>query len=99
VKRLFLKCLCPIAIVVCSLSPLMLGSCSTSGIVFANYESYMSPELIGKNRTIDGQQVRYVSYSTNEDIQAKFKRSYDVAVPSTYTVLELIKGQEVAELN
>jgi spermidine/putrescine-binding protein len=87
------------AIVACSLSPLMLGSCSASGIVFANYESYMSPDLIDKNRTVDGQQVRYVSYSTNEDIQAKFKRSYDLAVPSTYTVLELIRTQEVAELD
>ncbi|GHU32258.1 hypothetical protein FACS1894166_05220 [Bacilli bacterium] len=29
-------------------------------------------------------------YATNEDIQAKFKNSYDIAVPSTYTILDMI---------
>jgi spermidine/putrescine-binding protein len=67
----------------------LITSCSQSGIIFANFESYMSDKLIDKLH--EQAPIRFVNYSTNEDISAKFANSYDIAVPSTYMVLELIK--------
>jgi spermidine/putrescine-binding protein len=69
--------------------PVALTSCSSSGVVLANFESYMSPDLM--DQLHQTQSIKFVNYSTNEDILAKFDNSYDIAVPSTYTVLELIR--------
>jgi spermidine/putrescine-binding protein len=70
------------------ITPLLLTGCGSSGIVFADYESYISPDLIDRLHSEYGTNMMY--YSTNEDIQAKFKNSYDIAIPSTYTILEMI---------
>lgn len=72
-------------------------SCSASGIVFANYESYMSPDLMDKIDSIAP--TTFLPYSTNEDILQKFDKSYDIAIPSTYTILDLIKKDQVAEID
>jgi spermidine/putrescine-binding protein len=79
------------------ISPLSLASCSSNGIILANFESYMSPELM--NRLRNDHSVNFVNYSTNEDILAKFAHSYDIAVPSTYSVLELIKNGFLGEID
>jgi spermidine/putrescine-binding protein len=71
------------------ISPFALSSCGNQGIVFANFESYMSPQLMKELHR--QHQINFVNYSTNEDILAKFANSYDIAVPSTYSILELIK--------
>jgi spermidine/putrescine-binding protein len=74
-------------------------SCSGSaGIVFGNFESYMSPSLIEVLQK-EVSNSNFLSYSTNEDIQIKFKKYYDIAIPSTYTVLELIKDKELAKFD
>jgi spermidine/putrescine-binding protein len=70
-------------------TPTTLTSCSSSGVVLANFESYMSSDLMTQLHS--EYPIKFVNYSTNEDILAKFANSYDIAVPSTYAVLELIK--------
>jgi spermidine/putrescine-binding protein len=70
-------------------TPTVLSSCSSNGVVLANFESYMSSDLMAELH--HDYSIKFVNYSTNEDILAKFTNSYDIAVPSTYAVLELIK--------
>jgi spermidine/putrescine-binding protein len=79
------------------LSPLSLTSCGSGGIVLANFESYMSTDLMDQLR--DEHSIRFVNYSTNEDIMAKFTNSYDIAVPSTYCVLEMIRDGILGEID
>jgi spermidine/putrescine-binding protein len=79
------------------ITPLNLSSCSSTGIVLANFESYMAPKLM--DQLHEKHSIRFVNYSTNEDILAKFANSYDIAVPSTYTVLELIKNDLIGGVN
>jgi spermidine/putrescine-binding protein len=98
-KRRLFKTFIPLFVISTVISPLLLTSCGETGIVLANYEGYMSPDLIDRLRSVNGSSVSYVSYSTNEDIQAKFKNSYDVAIPSTYMVLELIEEGQLAKLD
>jgi spermidine/putrescine-binding protein len=86
-------CLVTMAII----SPVTLSSCSNTGIVLANFESYMSSDLMDELR--NEQPIRFVNYATNEDILAKFANSYDIAVPSTYSVLELIKQGLVGKID
>ena len=69
-----------------------LSSCSvkeTSKIVVANWESYMSNSLI--NRITHENNVQYLNFATNEEIETKFKDYYDVAVPSSYEMFALIQ--------
>ena len=69
-----------------------LSSCSvnqTSKIVVANWESYISNSLV--NRIIHENNVQYLNYATNEEIETKFKDYYDVAVPSSYEMFALIQ--------
>ena len=66
-----------------------LSSCSvkeTSKIVVANWESYMSNSLI--NQITHENNVQYLNFATNEEIETKFKDYYDVAVPSSYEMFE-----------
>jgi spermidine/putrescine-binding protein len=86
-------CLSTLAII----SPLSLASCSSNGIVLANFESYMAPDLM--DRLHSEHSINFINYSTNEDILAKFANSYDIAVPSTYSVLELIKDGLCGEID
>ncbi|GHU47812.1 hypothetical protein FACS1894218_3060 [Bacilli bacterium] len=79
---------CGLVMIGTTISPILLTSCDSNGIVFADYESYISENLIGTMHNKWGVDMMY--YSTNEDVQAKFKNSYDVAIPSTYTVLDMI---------
>ena len=55
-------------------SIISLTSCAGNNmIVLANFESYMSPDLIDK---YDGR-VNFLYYQTNEEIESKFKGYYD----------------------
>lgn len=64
-------------------------SCGSSQIVFANYESYMSDDVMTSLH--NKHNVSFLPYETNEDIENKFKHYYDAAIPSTYEVIQLYK--------
>jgi len=71
-------------------------SCSrTSKIVFANYESYFSTDLISKYQD----QVSFLNYSNENDIKQKFTKNYDIAIPTTALALELLKKGELAQID
>lgn len=63
------------------------SSCQSNKIVFANYESYMS-EFVKRNLE-QNYNISFLPYETNEEIENKFTRYYDIAIPSTYELLEL----------
>jgi spermidine/putrescine-binding protein len=80
----------------CAVPLFNLTSCSVnSKIVFANYESYLSDDVIDKYQN----DYSFLYYTTNEDIEVKFKRSYDAAVPSTYEMLRLMKKGLLAQID
>jgi len=71
-------------------------SCSsTRRVVFANYESYFSTDLISKYQD----QVSFLNYSNENDIKQKFQKSYDMAVPTTAVALELLKKGELSRID
>jgi spermidine/putrescine-binding protein len=70
-------------------------SCSIGKITFANFESYMDSDLIKRYSS----QASFVYYSTNEDIELKFKKSYDIAVPTCYEVLNLLRKDELERID
>ena len=73
-----------------------LTSCAgNSMIVLANFESYMHPDLIDK---YDGW-VNFLYYQTNEEIESKYKRYYDIAIPSTYEVITLMEKKWVQKID
>jgi spermidine/putrescine transport system substrate-binding protein len=66
---------------------LSLTTCVGGGmIVLANFESYMHSDLIDKF----DEQVNFLYYQTNEEIESKYKRYYDLVIPSTYEVITFI---------
>ncbi len=85
-----------IAILGCCIAP-VISSCSLSNkIVFANFESYMSEMVMNKlNKQYN---VNFLSYNTNEDIKMKFEKYYDIAVPSSYIVDELVHDDLLAPI-
>jgi hypothetical protein len=72
----------------CATPLLGLTSCGNSRLVFATYESYLSPELIKKHQN----DVSVLYYSNDGDIRQKFRQSYDVATPSTSEALLYMKS-------
>lgn len=67
----------------------IVSSCSSDKIVFANYESYMSEDVMRDLQSKNN--IVFLPYETNEEIENKFSGYYDVAVPSTYEVIKLHK--------
>ncbi|MDE7433945.1 MAG: hypothetical protein K2M43_02335, partial [Mycoplasmoidaceae bacterium] len=76
------KILSLFALVPYAFSFLPLASCGSNGIVFANYESYMSEPV--KRKIESKYNTTFLPYETNEEIENKFKKYYDAAIPSTY---------------
>ncbi|GHU50340.1 hypothetical protein FACS189459_4040 [Bacilli bacterium] len=82
----------------CGLTPLFCTSCSNgSSIVFSNFESYMSEDIM--NSMHKKYNVSFQYYSTNEDIQNKFKKYYDVSVPSLYETIVLLQYDELSQID
>lgn len=81
--------------------PTFLSSCSNSGIVIANFESYMSDEVMdGLKQDEDiNSPLKFLYYATNEDIETKFKRYYDIAVPTTYEVISLLMKNQLERID
>jgi hypothetical protein len=74
--------------VICATPLFGLASCGNSQLVFATYESYLSPEIIKKYQ----KDVNILYYSNDGDIRQKFRQSYDVATPSTSEALLYMKS-------
>ncbi|AIV03552.1 putative spermidine/putrescine-binding periplasmic transport protein [Candidatus Malacoplasma girerdii] len=80
-------------------SVLALTSCSNNTIVIANFESYMSTDLIDAVEKKFHDQAQFLYYGTNEDIDRKFDRNYDVATPSSYQAINMIKRGSIHRID
>ena len=83
-----------------ALAPLctvILPACSDSGIVVANFESYMSQDLMDEMRREFNCQFLY--YDTNETIETKFEKNYDIAIPSSYEAMILKKKGQLEKID
>ena len=83
---------------VISLIPITATSCGSERIVFANSESYMSDEVM-QNLRIKHPNISFLPYETNEEIENKFAKYYDFAVPSTYELLNLKRNDQLAKID
>jgi spermidine/putrescine transport system substrate-binding protein len=81
--------------------PLTLTSCSRGGINIANFESYMSKDVIHdlKRDYEIKNSLNFLYYATNEDIETKFKKYYDIAIPSTYEVISLFEKDQLEPID
>ena len=68
---------------------LVFSSCARSdtSIRIGNFESYMAQELIDDIEKKYGAKFTY--YPNNEAIEAKFEKYYDIAIPSSYEIINL----------
>lgn len=68
----------------------LLTSCSNAQTIqFANFESYMDSDLIKDLE--DHYNIQFPYYTVTENIETKFQRYYDTAVPSCYEMFTLLK--------
>ena len=67
--------------------PFFSGCANSNWIVLANFESYMSTDIIQEY----GKEVSFLYFQTNEEVESKYRSYYDIAIPSTYEVITLIK--------
>lgn len=64
-------------------------SCSsTNQFYIANFESYMSEDLMTSIEEEYGN-VNFRTYATNEDLERNFTKNYDIAIPSVYLVAKM----------
>lgn len=68
---------------------LVFSSCARNdtSIRIGNFESYMAQELIDDIEKKYGAKFTY--YPNNEAIEAKFEKYYDIAIPSSYEIINL----------
>ena len=79
------------------LACMFLPGCSNSNIVVANFESYMSQDLMDELR--DEYKCQFLYYDTNETIETKFERNYDIAIPSSYEAMILKKKGQLEKID
>ncbi len=73
-------------------------SCSaSSSIYFGNFESYMSSDV--KKELSRDYNVNFQTYKTNEQFIREFDQNYDVAISSSYAVIELIEKNKLEKLD
>lgn len=71
-------------------TPLSISSCGESSIIqLANFESYMDDDLM--DHLTNKYDVEYQWFTVDEMIETKFKKVYDIAVPSGYELVSLYK--------
>lgn len=80
-----------------SLATVFLPSCSYGNIVVANFESYMSQDLMDQLK--DDYQCQFLYYDTNETIETKFEKNYDIAIPSSYEAMILKKKGQLQQID
>ncbi|MGL4647149.1 MAG: hypothetical protein ACRCVI_00230 [Mycoplasmoidaceae bacterium] len=80
------------------LSSIFLAACGgTQKIYFGNYESYMSKDV---EKSLSGEyNVDFQYYKTNEQLLREFDQNYDLAVPSTYAVVEMVQNNQLEKLD
>jgi len=83
-----------------TITMLPLTSCNSSNAIqLANYESYMSQDLIHDLQQNLGYPIQFPYYTTAEMIPAKFERYYDIAVPCGYELIALLRKGWLSEIN
>lgn len=92
-KLTLFKSLCPFIL----FAPLVCSGCGSSKIVFANFESYMSADVM--DNLSNHYDISFLPYETTEEIQNKFERYYDIAVPTTYGAIQLIKSKQLEKID
>lgn len=75
--------------------PFFSGCANSNWIVLANFESYMSTDIIQEY----GKEISFLYYQTNEEVESKYRFYYDIAIPSTYEVITLIKKGWVQKID
>ena len=93
-KKIILSSLLPVSSLMC-IAPALTSCSANNKIVLANFESYMSTDLINKY----GKNVDFLYYQTNEEVESKYQKYYDLAIPSTYEVITLLKNKWVGKIN
>jgi spermidine/putrescine-binding protein len=81
--------------------PMVLTSCGGNTINVANFESYMSDDVIDslKHDHDITSSLKFLYYATNEDIETKFKKYYDIAIPSSYEAISLLQKNRLAKID
>ena len=92
-RRLFKLLTLSSATVGCA--PFFSGCVNSDWVVLANFESYMSSDIIQKY----GKDVSFLYFQTNEEVESKYRSYYDIAIPSTYEVITLIKKNWVQKID
>lgn len=82
----------------CSTMALTLASCSDNGFYIANFQSYMSPELMSSLKE-DYRNLNFRYYGTNEDLERTFERNYDIAIPSSYLMAKFASSNKLVKLD
>jgi spermidine/putrescine-binding protein len=77
-----------------------LSSCSQSDtIIFANYQSYMNPDVMDKASAITNNNISFVSFEGDDEVQRKFANYYDVAIPSSCQAIKLLSQHLLDKIN
>ena len=84
-------------IMIAPVGVVFLPGCSSSNIVVGNFESYMSQDLMDEMKKEFGCQFLY--YDTNETVETKFERNYDIAMPSSYEAMILKKKGQLSKID
>ncbi|MGL5246031.1 MAG: hypothetical protein ACRC8C_00455 [Mycoplasmoidaceae bacterium] len=87
------------SILVTSFSAPLLVSCgaNSSKIYFGNFQSYMSSDVM--TSISQEYNTEFKSYKNNEALLREFGKNYDIAIPSSYAVIELIERGELLPIN
>ncbi|MGL5640296.1 MAG: hypothetical protein ACRDCD_01370 [Mycoplasmoidaceae bacterium] len=83
------------SILISAFSLPLLSACSSNSnkLYFGNFQSYMSTDVMD---TISNEyNTEFKSYINNEALLREFQKNYDIAIPSSYAVIELIERGEL----
>jgi spermidine/putrescine-binding protein len=59
----------------------------------------MNPNIMDKMADESSIPMQFISYGTNEDIQSKFNHYYDIAIPSSYEVISLMRKNQLMPID
>lgn len=87
------------SIFIAAFSTPLISSCSSNSnkIYFGNFQSYMNTDVM--NDISNEYNAEFKAYPNNETLLREFGRNYDIAIPSSYAVIELIKRDQLLEIN
>ena len=73
------------------------SGCSNYSIVVANFESYMSYDLM--DEATNEFRCQFLYYDTNETLETKFASHYDIAFPSSYECMTLKQKGQLSKID